>query len=339
MKVSSALKAALLGAVGMGAGCMVAGGQTYHAVGEYKLPGASARGLAVDTAGRRLFVAGDQGITVLNADTGATVGTIALKNADDVLLIPVRNGEEAGASTRGFATAGSEVVSFSIAAMKATPAGKLPTVGASSLCYDPEAKTVEAVSAGGSLATFNADTGKGEGTHKVATGAGQIACGTLDHVYVADTANNVVHVLNHETGKNDGDFPIMTGHKPSGITLDTKGRRLFVTCEDGVVEIIDTDSGFTFLQLKAGSGAAGETFAWTPQGKGQWKAAAFIAQQDGTLTGVKMNAYINYSVGGTYKLSPGLSHIAYDEKTHQLYMTAVHDGAPSVIVAGYSLVP
>lgn len=314
----------------------VASAQTYRAVGEYKLPGSSAKRLAVDTASRRLFVAGDEGIAVLNADNGSSLGVIPLKDAEDVLLIPVMNGDEnAAASTKGFATAKGKIVSFSLADLKLTDVGKLPTAGAASLCYDEDSKTVEVVSAGGSLVTVDSDSDKVIRSERVTTGAGQISCGTLNHVYVADTEANVVHVLNHATGKNDGDLPMMTGHKPSGMTLDTKGRRLFVGCEDGVIEIIDTDSGFTFIQLQGGTGPASETFAWTPQGKGQWKAAAFVAQQDGTLTGVRMNAFINYSVGGKYKLSPGLADVAYDEQTHHLFLTAIHSGLPVVVVAGY----
>jgi DNA-binding beta-propeller fold protein YncE len=312
-----------------------ASAQTYKALGEYNLPGAAVYGIAVDNDSRRLFVAGDDGITVLNADNGAKLGSVQLKDAQDVLLIPVMNGEEQGASTKGFATGNGKVIAFSLADMKTTSTAELPTKGGSSLCYDEDAKTVEAVSAGGSLATIDAESGKVVKSARIATGAGQIACGTLDHVYVADTAANVIHVLNHGTGKNDGDYPIMTGSKPSGLALDTKGRRLFVACEDGVIEIIDTDSGFTFIELKGGNGAARATFAWTPQGKGQWKAASFVAQQDGTLTGVRMNAFINYTVGGQYKLSPGLGSIAYDAKTHHLFITAMHSGTPVVVVAGY----
>ena len=309
--------------------------QTYQSIGEHKLPGTSARGIAIDSESRRVFVAGDDGITVLNADTGDKMGSIELKDAQDVLLIPVMNGEEQGASEKGFASSNGNVIAFSLGDLKTTATDKLPTSGPSSLCYDDDTKTIEAVSAGGSLTTMDAASGKIIKSSRVATGSGQIACGTLNHVYVADTAANVIHVLNHETGSSDGDYPIMTGSKPSGLALDTKGRRLFVACENGVIEIIDTDSGFTFIELKGGQGAAHETFAWTPQGKGQWKAASFVAQQDGTLTGVRMNAFINYTVGGQYKLTPVLGSIAYDAKTHHLFMTAARTGGPVLVVAGY----
>jgi DNA-binding beta-propeller fold protein YncE len=311
--------------------------QTYKTVGEYSVPGAnaSAHGIALDSDSRRLFVASDDGITVLNADTGAKLGSLQFKNTQDVLLIPVMNGEERTASTKAFATGDGRVISFSLADMKIAGTEQLPTRGASSLCYDEDAKTVEAVSAEGSLTTVDAESGKVVKSTRVVTGDGQIACGTLDHVYVADTSANVVHVLNHKTGRNDGDYPIVTGSRPSGLALDTKGRRLFVACENGVIEVIDTDSGFTFIELKGGNGAAHETFAWTPQGKGQWKAAAFVAQEDGTLTGVRMNAFINYTVGGQYKLTPGLGSIVFDEKTHHLFISALRSGAPVVVVAGY----
>jgi len=314
-----------------------ASAQTYKVIGEYKLAGGDAKGIAIDSNGRRLFIASGNGVTILNADTGASAATISgLKNAVDVLLVPEMNGDEPAPSTKGYASdASGQVIEFSLTNMKTTSTLKLPTAGTSSLCYDAETKTVEAVSADGSLATINAETGKVEKEGRIVTGSGQVVCGNMAHVYVADPAANVVHVLNHDTMKNDGDYPMKSGHQPTGLALDTKGRRLFVTCEDGTIEIVDTDSGFTFIELKGGSGAARETFAWLPQGKGQWKAAAFVAQQDGTLSGIKMNAFINYSMGGQWKLDPGLGGVAYDDKTHHLYMTAMHSGSPVVVVAGY----
>lgn len=311
--------------------------QTYKVIGEYKLPGASARGIAVDMDGRRLFIAGGDGVIVLNADTGAAAGMVnGLKDAQDVLVVPEMNGEEKAPSTKGFASdAAGHVIAFSLADLKPTATIKLETSGPAQLCYDSDTKAIEAVSTGGSLTSIDAASNKVVKSGRVVTGAGQIVCGNMGHVYVADTSANVIHVLNHETMKNDGDYPMKSGTKPTGLAIDTKGRRLFVSCEDGTIEIIDTDSGFTFIELKGGKGAARETFAWLPQGKGQWKAAAFVAQEDGTLSGIKMNAFINYTVGGQYKLSPGLGAIAYDDKTHHLFITAMNSGSPAVVVAGY----
>src|SRR5581483_4800277 len=267
------------------------------------------------------------------ADDGSTLGSIPLAGAHSVLLIPATNGEDPAPSS-GFAVANGKAVRFNVNDLKIASEAKV-AAGPSSLCYDEGGKTVEIVDAAGTLTTLNAETGKLVKSAKVPAAAGEIACGTLSQVYVADTAGNVVHVLNHETGRLEGDYPLMTGHKPSGLALDTKGRRLFVACEDGAIEVIDTDSGFTFIQLADGSGLAHGIFVWTPQGKGQWKAGAFFTHADGTLSGVRMMAYINYTLGGSYKLLPGATGIAYDSKTHHLLETTQHDGNPVVAVIGY----
>jgi len=312
-------------------------GQTYKAIGEYKLPGSTAKGIAIDSAGRHLFVASGNAIAVLNADTGAPEGSVSgLSEAQDVLVIPGEEGEKSTAPTKGFASDNAgHVIAFSIPDLKPISTIKLDTAGAASLCYDPDAKTVEAVSGNGALASIDAETNKILKSGKIVTGSGQAVCGNMAHVYVADPAANVVHVLNHDTMKLDGDYPMKSGNKPTGLALDTKGRRLFVSCENGTIEVVDTDAGFTFIELKGGSGPSRETFAWLPQGKGQWKAAAFVAHSDGTLSGVRMNAFINYSLGGQYKLSPGLGAVAYDEKTHHLFISSNQPGAPAVLVIGY----
>ncbi len=103
--------------------------QTYKSIGEYKVPGTSAKGLAVDSDGRRLFVAGSDGIVSLNADTGTALGTaVGFKSAQDVLLIPAMNGEEPAPSTKGFASDDSgHVIAFSLADMKLLATVKLDT--------------------------------------------------------------------------------------------------------------------------------------------------------------------------------------------------------------------
>jgi len=311
--------------------------QTYKIIQRYKVPGSAVHSLAIDSEHRRLFVADSVGLLVLNADTGERIGTVGnLRDMDDVLLLPATQLGSATAAYQGYATdQHGSVIAFSPADLTTAKTMHLTAPGPASLCYDSDANTVEAVSSEGALASIDAATGQILSSGKVPTGSGQIACGNLDRVYVADPATNVVHVLNHSKITNEGDYPMQAGRQPSGVALDTKGRRLFVTCENGVIEIVDTDAGFIFIELKGGTGTGRSTFVWLPQGKGQWKAAAFSAQQDGTLAGVRMNAFINYTLGSTSRLASGLEAVAWDEKTHHLYMTAMDAGSPVVLVAGY----
>lgn len=309
--------------------------QTYKVIAKYPVAGTSAQGIFIDSARRRVFVAGSSGVTVLDADSGASIGVVGdLKNASDVLLLPDKDG--AASLKKGFASdEEGHVFLFSPDDLRVNDRINLMTPGPATLCYDKDANTVEAVSRAGSLTSFDADTGKVLHAGRLATGSGQIACGTIDHVYVADPDANVVHVLNHRMIENEGDLPMKSGEKPSGLALDTKGRRLFVTCENGTIEIVDTDAGYIFTELRGGTGNGRSTFAWLPQGPGQWKAAAFTAQADGTLSAARMNAFINYTLGSQSHLSLAFRGIAWDEKTRHLYLTAMDAGSPVVVVAGY----
>jgi hypothetical protein len=311
--------------------------QAYRELTEYKLDAAPTSGIAVDSQSRRLFAGTADGIAVLNADTGAPLGKITgLTHTHDVLLIPPAENDDHAQITKGFAGDDSgHVIAFSAADMKPLATLKFPSSGAVSLCFDRAANAVEAVGAGGYLASIDPSTNKVIKSGQIPTGSGSVACGILNHVYVADPAANIVRVLNHDTIADEGDYPMKTCHRPSGLSLDTRGRRLFVGCEDGTIEIVDTDAYFTFIELKGGNGAARETFAWLPQGKGNWKAAAFIAHDDGTLSAVRMNAFINYSLGGQYKLRQGIGSVAYDDKTHHLFITCLNAAAPGVLVVGY----
>lgn len=306
--------------------------QTYKTLARYKLSAGSPAAIAVDAAHRRIYVAESSGVAVLNADTGASMGAVAgIDNASDVLVLPTKSDEGTGKSSTGFAVTRSGVAMFDLASQKVT--AKADAAGAVSLCYDRFTETIAAVGPD-TIAGIDAVTGKLIGVAKVHAGSGQIACGILGHVYVADSDANVVHILNHITLRGDGDYAMPAGSRPSGLTLDTRGRRLFVACEDGSIQIVDTDAGFTLSRFHSGSGPAHGVFAWKPQETSGWKAGAFFAHDDGTLSGIRMMAFINYTLGGAWKIAPRIGSIAYDERSHRLYVASSSGNASGILVLG-----
>lgn len=306
--------------------------QSYKAIATYRLAPGSAAALAVDASSRRVYVAGRQGVAVLNADSGQLLGAVAeITSATDVLIVPVMNGSDRKAATTGFAATSSGVSVFDLLSRRVRWTAQ--ATGVVSMCYDTFTKIVAAVGPD-LLASIDPSTGHLIGSAKLHAGDGQIACGTLGRVYVADPDANVVHVLNHITLRNDGDYPMAAGSRPTGLTLDTRGRRLFVSCEDGTVEVVDTDAGFTFTEMHSGSGVAHGVFAWTPQSAGQWKAAAFFTHADGTLTGVRMIAFIKYTLGGEWKITPRARGIVYDAGSHHLLILSSTEDSSDIVVLG-----
>ena len=157
----------------------------------------------------------------------------------------------------------------------------------------------------------------------------------MDHVYVADPAANVVHVLNHGTLKNDGDYPMKTGNKPTGLALDTKGRRLFVTCEDGIIEIIDTDAGFTFIELKGGKGAGARDVRLAAAGQGPMEGRGLCRAAGRHAFRHPDECLYQLLDGRPVQTHARPGRIAYDDKTHHLFITSMDSGSPVVVVAGY----
>ena len=292
-----------------------ASGNGWRIVAHYRLDGTGvARDVAVDPTARRLYVAHGKSIEVLDADSGAKAGEIACDGE-------VRGIAIAPKLKRGFAanSAAGSITIFSTGSFKVLQVvlsgGKEPDA----VVYDDgNGRVYVANSASGSVTVLDAASGKVLSTIDMGGRLRQMAASGYGRLYVAVEDRNVVHVVDTGTSKFLGDFPLDAGKRPSGLSLDPAGRRLFVACEDGALAIVDTDIGFTFEQLPIGSGASGSTFASKPAAG--WKGAAFVATADGKLSFVRMDAFISYSSSGSLKLQPGIQSVAFDADNHHLFL-------------------
>lgn len=319
--------AALVAVLFIGSTLARAADNGYHVLSRYKLAGHGKTGhLRVDSEARRLYVAHGDRVDVLNVDTGAQAGSIPASGSNDVVLAPE--------AKHGFISngAGASLTMFDPATLKVLKQIKLNADNPDALEYDPDAKRVFVITNGGVTAV---DSDSGEVTGKVSLEGrlSSLVSNDYGRLYVAAEDKNVVHVVNTDDLKFLGDFPIGNGQGPSGLALDPSGRRLFVACSNGHLPIVDTDVGFTFQELEIGKGPVNDVFTFNPQGKGGWRGAVFAASSDGTLSLIKMNAFINYSRDGEVKIQPGIEALAFDPKTHHLFLPA-SSNAPEILVVG-----
>lgn len=159
--------------------------------------------------------------------------------------------------------------------------------------------------------------------------------GTL---YVADSSGNAVDVVATANMTFTGAIPTPDCHSPTGLDLDAVGRRLFVACGNVTALVIDTDMGFAFERLAIGKGTALQTvFAFHPAGPGGWKGGAFIAGDGTVLDGIRMNAFISYSSGGSMPLPGRATALAVSPAAAQLWIAlAPRDGAVQILALGPS---
>jgi DNA-binding beta-propeller fold protein YncE len=130
----------------------------------------------------------------------------------------------------------------------------------------------------------------------------------------------VIDVAKHEVVAH---WPLAPGEEPTGIALDAAHHRLFVTCHNKVMEMLDTTTGKVLATVPIGAGVDGCAFDGATQ-------LAFASCGEGTTTIAKEETPEKLTVVQTLQTERGARTIALDPKTHRIYLpTAQFEPAPS----------
>jgi DNA-binding beta-propeller fold protein YncE len=285
--------------------------------------GADCAGLGLDASARRVYVGHGDAIDVLDADSGAKTGSVAVPGASAIEIAP-----EAG---RGFAaTSSNSVAIFDLktgAVLKTVP---LPGRSPSALAYDGDEKRLFVAQAdSGDLAVVDPEAGSV--VTDVALG-GRLRAVVSDgyrRLFVSAEDANVLHVVSTESLQPLGDDPVAPGVGPTGLAIDPGGRRVFAACANGNMVVVDGDAGCVFSVLAMGQGGGPAVFDRSKQpGPGiepPWKARILAAAHDGTLSSMKMNAFISYSFHDNVTIPAGALALAFDPKGGRALVLYPHE--------------
>ena len=108
-------------------------------------------------------------------------------------------------------------------------------------------------------------------------------------------------------------WPLAPGEEPTGIALDAAHHRLFATCHNKMMEMLDTDSGKVLGHVPIGTGVDGCAFDEASQ-------LAFASCGEGVTVIAKENSPNELSVVQTLPTQRGARTIALDPKTHRIYL-------------------
>jgi hypothetical protein len=111
-------------------------------------------------------------------------------------------------------------------------------------------------------------------------------------------------------------YLLAPGIRPNGLGFDAKNRRLFSTCGNQKMIVMDADKGTVVAALDIGRGSDGCMFD-------QAKGLAYSSNGgDGTVTVVGETGPDKYKVVSTIKTQAGARTMTLDPKTHRLYLSA-----------------
>lgn len=108
--------------------------------------------------------------------------------------------------------------------------------------------------------------------------------------------------------------------EPTGLALDKVHRRLFSVCQNGVMVVLDADTGRSIARLPIGAGPDGAAFDAS-------RGLAYSANgEDGTLTIVHEDDPTHFRVVATVPTQKSARTITLDDANHRVYLPAASFG-------------
>jgi hypothetical protein len=265
----------------------------YHVIEHFTVDSAQADYLTLDGKNRRLYGAGR---AVIDIDQLKVVGTLprpalALALAPELNRAITRDGDiinlktlQVGATLPISTEDGSAFDSKSRRAL---------LVGATTFVVD--------VASGKLLTNFPMDS---QPQFAVADGHG--------HIYFTLAGANAILEFDARSMRITHKWTIAPCKAPAGLAIDESHHRLFASCDNDILTVVNADNGAVVSTTRVGSVADAIAFDRTTR-------LIMNPNADGTMTVVREDSPNSYSVVDTASLGGARNSIVLDEVTHRIF--------------------
>jgi DNA-binding beta-propeller fold protein YncE len=280
--------------------------------------------LRVDSAARRLYVAHQKVVNVLDADTGKVIGEIGgLNRAHGIAISP-----ETG---HGFVTSGidDQVTMFDTKSLAVIKRVKATGSNPDAIEYDAGTRRIYIACHGsGDLMVIDPASGDTVGTVKFGEGKLEgIGFDGRGNGFVNAEDKSAVFVFDVKTLQPKAKWSSAPGEGGTGLAVDAAHHRVFSACANNKVVVLDSDSGKVVATPAIGGDPDGIAFEAST-------GRIFSPNNDGTMTVIQENSPDNYSVLQTISTPAGCRTIALDEKTGRVATCAPKYGPTPAQVKG-----
>jgi DNA-binding beta-propeller fold protein YncE len=279
--------------------------------------------VTLDSSGKTLYLPRTTHTQVVDASTGKVLADIPNNShSHGVALVP-----QAG---RGFISNGGDATVQIFDLKSNQTLGKIKAADdADCIIYDSASKNVLAFCGDAhAMIAISVDVDPKEGKPRasldlggkpefaVADGHGKVFVDLVDKNEVAVVDTKEMKVLEK--------WPVAPATQPVGMSMDRKGKRLFVGCRSKKMVIMSSDDGHVLADLPIGAGVDATAF---------FHGSAFASCSDGTLTVISEVEPGKFEVVQTLKTAPRAKTMAIDSKTGNIFLPAA-DGKGRSITPG-----
>jgi YVTN family beta-propeller protein len=276
--------------------------------------------LTFDPQTGRVYLSHGDRVDVLDGNTGALLGSVkGMPGGTHGIGI-------VDALGKGYTDDGKagQAVAFDLKSFKVLSRMKAED-DADGIAVDPKSGHVFVVDGDSAVLTvIDPKTGKVVATVK---GGGGLEFAVADgegHVYVNGADKRQMVRINTAANLADAHWPIPKCRSPHGLAMDTQSRRLFVSCVNKVLTVVNADNGAVVATLPIGAGTDGAAF--DPKRK-----LIFSSNGgDGTISVIRENSPDSFTSLGDIKTAITGRTMTINPDTGRLYLAAaaINPSAP-----------
>lgn len=272
--------------------------------------------LHFDAASNRVYISHGTELTVINAASGAVIGHVSGLDGSHGIAIDHENGLGYADSSGNRTTSIFDLRSLKV--VKTIPA----LLDADGMVFDKRSGQVF-IAAGDSAAVLAVDTKTNEPGTKIDLGGAPefLVIDGAGALYVAINDHNQIVKIDTATDKITARWNLPGCDGPTGLAIDTEGHRLFTSCDNAMMAVVNAQTGGLVATLPIGKGTDTAVFD-------RRRDLAFSSNRDGTLSVIKEITPNKFTVLEPVKTALGARTMTVDPATGRLFLvTARVEGA------------
>jgi YVTN family beta-propeller protein len=265
--------------------------------------------IVYDAPSHRVFIAHGDRLSVVDGHDGTILG--------EVTSFPggTHGTAIATAAGRGYTDDGKAGIAGSFDLKTLKPIKQIPAApDADGMVFDPASGHVFVVDGdSGKITVIDPATDTAIATIDGGGGLETPAADGHGKLFVNGAEKGEIVAIDTATNKVTAHYPVPGCQRPHGLAVDADAERLFATCVNGVMVVVDGNTGANLASLPIGKGT--DAAAFDPKRK-----LAFSSNGEGTVTVVKENDPKSFEVAGTIQTAPGARTMSIDPDTGRLFL-------------------